>query len=66
MTMKDDGGMRVHASLRDHFAGQALSQPYPYQFDDNWPLRDGAPTKSEQIASWAYRIADAMIAERSK
>lgn len=48
------GGM----TLRDWFAGQAVagraSRVVP------------RPEKDENVAAWAYRIADAMIAERGK
>lgn len=46
-------------TLRDYFAGQALaSMEYsPFPADDNTAV---------QLAARAYRIADAMLAERSK
>ena len=40
-------------SMRDWFAGQALSNQYAQH--------DGDPNK---VAEWAYHIADAMIAAR--
>nr|DAH84820.1 MAG TPA: hypothetical protein [Caudoviricetes sp.] len=47
---KSDGGM----SLRDYFAGQAL------------PIAELRGETTDRIADWAYAIADAMLAERSK
>jgi hypothetical protein len=55
---RDPGGREYDAigtkgmSLRDWFAGQAMS---------------GAPHGTPiQVAEWAYMLADAMIAERAK
>jgi hypothetical protein len=42
-------------TLRDWFAGQALSNMYTHEAED-----------STAVARWAYQIADAMLAERSK
>lgn len=46
-------------SLRDHFAGQAVS---------GWLASFGPDeaAKAKQIAAFAYEIADAMLKERSK
>lgn len=61
-----DPGLRDHAvqattgmSLRDYFAGQALTRT---QEDD----LDNEPDDIEALASWAYEIADAMLKERAK
>ena len=43
-------------TLRDYFAGQALSA----LADPDWPR------ENEQIAEWAYTMADAMLAARDK
>lgn len=43
-------------SLRDYFAGQVLGGHLPHE---DW----GDP---EYCAQWAYRLADAMMAERKK
>ena len=51
-----DGGM----TMRDYFAGQALAGVMPYcTFDEVF-------NKPEAIAKAAYKIADAMLAERDK
>lgn len=55
----DRGGM----SLRDYFAGQALPglvtcEPVADEADSDAPAR--------QVAKDAYRIADAMLAERDR
>ncbi len=66
MTIKDNGGpafpitdfgvnTKVGMSLRDWFAGQALSA-FAIQ----------APTGAQSAAACAYAFADAMIAERAK
>lgn len=47
-------------SLRDYFAGQALGH-IPALLDAN-----DANRSVENIAGWAYEVADAMIAEREK
>jgi hypothetical protein len=44
-------------SLRDWFAGQALANPRTFPGDHSC---------AEDVAGWAYGIADAMIAERYK
>jgi hypothetical protein len=49
------GGM----SLRDYFAAKVVTG---MSGGDHWPHRDDGP----EIARRAYRIADAMIAEREK
>ena len=41
-------------SLRDYFAGQAIAGAVALDLTD------------DKIAAWAYHLADAMIAERSK
>lgn len=43
-------------SLRDWFAGQALKAATNYT-----PI-----SAADQLASWAYRVADAMLVERRK
>jgi hypothetical protein len=53
----DDGGKHWHGmTLRDHFAGQALAGI----------CASGPTIDNERIAGEAYRLADAMIAERDK
>lgn len=42
-------------SLRDYFAGQVLSNSYPY-----------TKLTGEQLAKEAYQIADLMLKERAK
>lgn len=42
-------------SLRDYFAGKALSG-----------CSDDFPSKPEVLAEWAYSLADAMLKERKK
>ena len=42
-------------SLRDYFAGQALAVCIRNDFES-----------SEELARWAYNIADAMLAERER
>jgi hypothetical protein len=39
-------------TLRDYFAGQALAM--------------SMPDSPQHLADWAYRVADAMLAERAK
>ena len=43
-------------SLRDWFAGMAMQGLMSYDYDHD----------NEDVAKWAYEIADAMIAEREK
>lgn len=52
------GGMK----LRDYFAAQAIIGA------GAWPTRtqDGLPIGLPEVASWAYRLADAMLAERER
>jgi len=52
--MQDQGGM----SLRDWFAGMALTHPYAQGGDTHF--------KTDKAAAWAYELADAMLAERDK
>lgn len=56
-----DSGM----DLRDHFAGQALPDLIAGYSRNNGsgPYLDASP---DEIAYWAYRYADAMIAARSR
>jgi len=78
--MKDDGGAAYPAvmspyesntvtrgmSLRDWFAGQALTV---FSSDvDNWSrmARDYKENLEDMQARLAYRLADAMLAERNK
>ena len=49
----DDTGIAAGVSLRDYFAGQALA-------GGNGSL------SPEREAEWAYKVADAMLAERDK
>lgn len=42
-------------TLRDHFAGQALTA-----------MADTDEVSPEQIATYCYQVADAMLAEREK
>lgn len=51
---QDDADWILHPgmTLRDYFAGQALAMSQP----------DGPAS----LADWAYRVADAMLAERAK
>lgn len=50
-------------SLRDWFAGQALAGLLPEYLDRNG---FGHATVGQNSAAHAYRIADAMLAERAK
>ena len=52
---RDDGGPAFPGTLRDWFAGQALSQ-----------MPDTAAAVGREVATLAYAIADAMLAERAK
>jgi hypothetical protein len=49
---KYDGSVASGMSLRDYFAGQALAM--------------SMPDSPQHLADWAYRVADAMVAERAK
>lgn len=49
-------------SLRDHFAGQALSSILTSPFQ----LGSEAGNSPEKAAAWAYEFADAMMAERDE
>jgi hypothetical protein len=53
----DHAARPISNSLRDHFAGQALPAVLVKCADADFV---------EHVASWAYSIADAMLAERSK
>jgi hypothetical protein len=53
-SVADDIILSAGMSLRDYFAGQALSG------------MNGAGGSFSAIAEWAYRYADAMIVERAK
>ena len=62
--MKDGGqafpsGEYFGMTLRDWFAGQALAGIYAGKAWESIVLRDNPE-------AWAYRIADAMIAERNE
>lgn len=50
-------------TLRDWFAGQALAGSLAVG-DPAWTVR--TPHSPENFAAWAYRVADAMLAERAK
>lgn len=52
------------SALRDWFAGQALPAVMARMHEDIQYL--GSPTFPANVAGHAYRIADAMLAERSK
>jgi len=45
-------------TLRDWFAGMALTHPYAQGGDTHF--------KADKAAAWAYELADAMLAERDK
>ena len=48
-------------SLRDYFAGQALSTLIP----ENWEVKPASYRQQvRNLTHWAYEFADAMIAER--
>ena len=80
MSTKDDGGRAVNKSLRDEFAGQALTG---FLADGSQRLVAKAVEEGEhggnvadtvalmaitnaQIASGCYALADAMLTERTK
>jgi hypothetical protein len=44
-------------SLRDYFAAQALA---------GYVDEEGNPYNESEIAEWCYKVADAMLAERSR
>lgn len=61
----DDGGPASEKSLRDEFAGLAMQQWASARDFQVWAMS----LKNEQhelLAKGAYRIADAMLAERAK
>lgn len=47
-------------SLRDYFAAAALAHPVTCR------VEDPAMTGFGEVAEWAYKVADAMLAEREK
>ena len=51
-------------SLRDWFAGQALKQIMPWDFDS--PTGASLTKYADNIAKTAWAIADAMLKEREK
>lgn len=51
-------------TLRDWFAGQALGRLVGN--DDTVARASWTANPEENLAAWSYRIADAMLAERSK
>jgi len=53
-----DDELPTGMSLRDHFAGQALTGMLAH--------KDAFLNTEVVVARWAYRFADAMIAERAK
>jgi hypothetical protein len=73
---KSEGGM----SLRDYFAAKMIPTAtglFPFRgAKDSWqggPISVSSPSGKEQLAKWrtefvaeAYRLADAMLAERAK
>ena len=54
-----DEGYQSGMTLRDYFAGQAIINVMLCD-------EDMERTSVEDIAKWAYKIADAMLAEREK
>lgn len=52
---------QVGMSLRDWFAGQALNTRYA-----NEDMDGNVPKAPEDIAAWAYQVADALLAARAK
>lgn len=60
----DDAPGQRGMTLRDYFAGQVLPHAASRSFGNAW----GADGKefAGLVAAYAYRIADAMLAERSK
>lgn len=57
-------GIHTGASLRDHFAGLAMQGMYA---NPGFTLvEDPAITVEDQIAEFAYKQADAMLAERER
>lgn len=62
---EDEGAILAHVgmSLRDHFAGQALSG---LSRELGVQLADGSTTAFDMIAGLAYQMADAMLAERER
>lgn len=60
----DQNGMRLPPGLtkRDWFAGQAINGLLANGKGFNSPWMDHLPSAAE----WAYRVADAMLAERDK
>jgi hypothetical protein len=55
--MVKTGGYAKDMTLRDHFAGQAMQAMLGWDNDNtNW----------KSYAEYAYRMADAMLKERSK
>ncbi len=61
-----DGGFDQHhgMTLRDHFAGQALGRLAGN--DDTRARASWTENPEADLAKWAYRVADAMLAERAK
>jgi hypothetical protein len=53
-------------TLRDWFAGQAGGECFKQAMKRGFEGPQHIDQYTERAASWAYRIADAMIAERSK
>jgi hypothetical protein len=52
------GNLSSGMTLRDYFAGQALSSLIRHP--------DSVGESEETVAAWAYKAADAMLAERTK
>lgn len=56
MSKKDDGGFAIsYLTVRDWFAGQMLTF-----------LANRVTTDPPDVAKWAYKYADAMLAERKR
>ena len=57
-----EGYLQEGMTLRDWFAGQYLQGELASQNGD----LQYTPERFSEVANWAYKIADAMIAERIK
>lgn len=65
-----NGGFQDGMTLRDYFAGQAVTAMDFIRGDGSYSAEDRKRGEPEQHAKWiaisAYRIADAMLAARQK
>lgn len=76
MSIKDDGGLKFPhwemrpypgMTLRDWFAGKAMSECLSEFFRGVRSMEHGVPEGwREGVAADAYKLADAMMAERDK